>query len=280
MFRPVLVLAGLLIVGCASRSPAPSVRGARSVATDTPAPPPVSGAAAVPIDTTSKRPTLPMSVVGTRMAERSLAAGVFGARNNPILTSGPTGQQDYLRRLKCPAGASPWWVRNGSLGSANAAADGHILDVYTVGCPDVMPFLLYMDMYHSGRAMDPIPGMTVLPELPARLATGCPPQMTANADSNATWVFASDEVETMARPIQQLVTTLTGTGASNGTQQVSFIIDTLGVVEPESIRAGAVGAADRFEVVKKVLLALKATPAEHHAGCKVRMGVSTTFRFQ
>ena len=201
----------------------------------------------------------------------------LGSRENPVQSSGPFGEREYLQRLKCPDGTPPTFSRNGSV---RAGADGHILDLYSVKCPGNAPtHSVFMDMYHSVRERRAISGFTVLPELPARLAKGCPPQVGPTADSSARYVFNFLEVEKPATPIEPLPTQPIAVG-TRGYVTVGFVIDTTGRPEPESIRFRDAPAGNMKAVADSIMAGLRYTAAEHHVGCRVRQGTSLQLTFR
>ncbi len=264
-----LAIVGLLIVGCASRSATPAVMvqgGSRPVfsipgAGLTPGP--------VPIDMASERPTrLEAMPLYMPVAEKSLQAGVPGSRSRPIRVDGELNEAEYIRRLRCPGGESPAFYSHGNLGPGDRAEDSHLLNVFTIECPDVMPFLLYMDRDHVVRAMDPIPGFTLLPFLPGRAASGCPPEVTADPDSNAAWVFTSSELEKL--PATKGLPGVVNLRSDSPGMYARFVVDTLGRVELESLRLAAPVSAREYQNIRKWAADLRFTPGEHRLGCKVR----------
>lgn len=201
----------------------------------------------------------------------------LGSKLNPVQTRGPFGEREYLRRLVCPGGASPAFNRRGSVG---AGGDGHILDVYIVQCPNGgLNADVYMDMYHGEhRERRAIAGFGVLPELPARLATGCPPQVGPTADSSARYVFNFLEVATPVRALNLPVSPIDA--GVEGYASVGFIVDTTGRPEPGSIQVDSYVDAKIRTVAERVALDLRFTPAEHHPGCRVRQGTGVELRFR
>lgn len=266
-----LLAASLITAACASR-------GARVTQPAPAAPAPAAPAAPAP---TALAPNPPMAarVGGTTMAPGTLDSTALGSPARPVLANGPTGQREYLLRLQCRDLKTPTFVRSGSTGSRAGYGDGHILDGYAVTCPgDGTRIEIYMDMYHAGRTMEPVPGFTILPETPARMAQGCPPAITANADSNAAHIFSFLEVAKPPVAVVPWGSPVRGYGLT-GLQQVSFVIDTLGVPVATTFTAGGITAPDRFEAVKKLIGGTRFTPAEHHPGCKVPYRFSTNIVF-
>ncbi len=277
-----VTLLGLLIVGCASRpaTPAVMVQGGSRPVHHIPVPGLTRGP--VPIDMVSVQPPGLKVVPGSVVAEKSLREGELGSRSRPIQTDGWQDQHEYIRRLRCPGGGTPFFYSNGSLGPGARTEDPHPLSVFTIECPDVMPFLLYMDKFHVVRAMDPIPGFTILPFLPGRAASGCPPQVTADPDSNAAWVFNNSEIE---KPAELKGMSFERSGFETMEWHASFVVDTLGRVELESLRLAKPVTASRYKDIQRWAAGLRFTSAEHRPGCKVRalfemgiMALSTSSR--
>ena len=55
----------------------------------------------------------------------------LGERSNPVRANNPTGQRDYLMRLRCPGGDAPRFERAGSFGPGPY---GGVIDMYDVAC--------------------------------------------------------------------------------------------------------------------------------------------------
>jgi hypothetical protein len=99
--------------------------------------------------------------------EKAIAAAdrhPLGSRKNPVRENMPAGQLAYLRRLRCADGATPQPARKGNVG---VGVFRNIVDLYTVTCPGGAPVEVYMDMYHDGPELRPIPGFTIVPPEPA-----------------------------------------------------------------------------------------------------------------
>ena len=201
----------------------------------------------------------------------------LGSEANPVRGPGPFGEREYLHRLRCADGASPAFNRHGSVGRG---ADGHILDVYGVTCPNAgSDVSVYMDMYDGDvRERRAIPGFTIFPELPARTASGCPPQTGPTPDSSARYVFNYLEVETPARLLTQPPVPIKA-GFENYVS-VGFVVDTIGHVEPGSLQMAEFVDAQARAAVERVVLAFQFTPAEHHRGCRVRQGTGVNLEFK
>ena len=96
--------------------------------------------------------------------ERALeaaAAHPLGALENPVRASTPSGQQAYLRRLRCADGRAPQFQRSGNLG---LGVYGNIIDAYQLVCrsSEAAQATVIMDMYHQGHVEHrPVPGFTI-----------------------------------------------------------------------------------------------------------------------
>ena len=60
-------------------------------------------------------------------------AAPLGAHGNPVRVDGPSGEHEYLARLRCLEGNAPKFERLGSVGEGPY---GSILDVYDLRCMD------------------------------------------------------------------------------------------------------------------------------------------------
>jgi hypothetical protein len=165
------------------------------------------------------------------------------------------------------------------LGSKSGTADEHMVDTYIVHCsPSGPTVLVEMDMYHDHRESAPVGPFMVLADLPAKLATGCPPEISSNPDSNAHYVFSAFEVE---RPVQ-LVTDeqpIYPVGF-DGRAWVSAIVDTARVPEPASIQIRYAEPSKVRPHVPAALAAIRFQPALHHAGCVVRQRIEGPVEFR
>lgn len=101
-------------------------------------------------------------------------SGPLGNYGNPIRTNGPGGQHDYLLRLRCIDGLSPWFERRGSVG---IGPYNRMVDAYTIQCRDDEPMEVIMDMYHCVEETRPIDGFEIIPRtVPIRPFGACPDQ--------------------------------------------------------------------------------------------------------
>jgi hypothetical protein len=85
----------------------------------------------------------------------------LGSKANPIRENMPQGQLAYLRRLRCPDGTAPAFFREGNVGTGIYR---NIVDLYKVTCAGSAPVEVYMDMYHDGPELRPVPGFTMAPD--------------------------------------------------------------------------------------------------------------------
>jgi hypothetical protein len=102
------------------------------------------------------------------LADDDLASRIEAARahplgsfENPVRASGPEGQREYLRRLRCTNGRIPQFERIGNFGRG---VFGSVVDGYSVDCGEAGPgeAEVFMDMYHNGyRETDPVPGFAI-----------------------------------------------------------------------------------------------------------------------
>jgi hypothetical protein len=215
-------------------------------------------------------------VAGFRQPVPYDSAAPLGDISHPVRVNGPFGEREYLVRLRCADGSAPSFDRQGS--RPNDGVDSHILDHYTVACTSDAPMQVFMDMYHDNRERRPVGRLSILPELPARSAVGCPPQVGPTADSSARYVFNSLEVETPAEPLD-LPNGPVKVGV-NGYVGVSFVVDTAGRPEPSSIVHDDYEPAALKDAATKIVLGLHFRPAQHHAGCRVRQGTGLELQLQ
>jgi hypothetical protein len=200
----------------------------------------------------------------------------LGSFENPILTRGPSGEAEYIARMRCPDGTR---VRVLTRGSRGGGPHGHFIDAYELRCEaQATTHTVHMDMYHGegDRERRPVAPLGVLAEHPARLAEGCPPRVVADADSSARYVFIWWEVE---KPVRLTNPVTPITWPTYGIVPFSFIIDRNGAIEPGSVVPGAVRDTAMLRVATERLPTLTFDAAEHRPGCRVRQrsGVSFTF---
>lgn len=222
----------------------------------------------------------PLSIASSQPPVRDTVvdpSAPLGSSTNPVLANGPSGEREFLARLRCEDGKVPDVLGRGSSGGG---AHGHIIDTYTLRCGATgSTQSLFMDMYHGPeREKRAVPGFSVLAEHPARLATGCPPQVVPNADSSARYVFIWYEVEKSAKlqaPVPQSVP-----GRAVGVLSVGYVIDTTGAIAPGSVRFSQEDDTVAVNAARQILNSVRFVPAEHHAGCKVRQFSGGNFTVQ
>jgi hypothetical protein len=98
-----------------------------------------------------------------RAVERA-AGQPLGSRLNPVRVSAPSGEHEYIARLRCGDGTAP---RVGQRSNAGEGPFGTIIDVYPLDCGEATPrrFELAMDMYHDDHVETRAPeGFTLAPK--------------------------------------------------------------------------------------------------------------------
>ena len=173
--------------------------------------------------------------------------------------------------------------------------DGHIIDGYHVVCdrplherdsadreePAPGVVTIYIDMYHVDyREMAAVPGFTVLPDIPARVATGCPPRVVADRDSAARYVFSDLEVARPVRLSRKFDVDAPVHVGTEGRVFVEFVVDTLGRPEPGSLNVRYISDEALRPHIVGALLRIPLAPAEHHADCKVRQHLAVPINFR
>jgi len=214
----------------------------------------------------------------------------LGSSQNPVLAGGVFGEREFLMRLRCPNGTAVAFVRIGSFGSRPDSTgprqgDAHMLDGYRITCPDreggTHESTIYLDMYHAGhRERGPLPPYTVLPELPARTATGCPPRVYDDSVRSAAHVFNYLEVEHPVTVLNPPPTPIM-VGVSR-VVRVSFVVDTAGRIEMSTLRWDPANRPTDPPAMRvdSLMAGLIFTPALHHAGCRVRQGHGMVLEFR
>ena len=216
----------------------------------------------------------------------------LGSQENPVRAEGPTGEREYLTRLRCPSGSVPNFER---IGSFAPTSDGHIIDGYQVLCDRPLPeraavlrgestpdlVTIYIDMYHDGyREMAAVPGFTVLPDIPARVAIGCPPRVVADRDSAARYVFSELEVARPVRLSREFDVDAPVQVGVEGRVFVEFVVDTLGRPEPGSLNVRYITDEALRPHIVGALMRIPLAPAEHHPDCKVRQRLAVPINFR
>lgn len=198
----------------------------------------------------------------------------LGTPSNPVRASMPPGQREYLMRLRCPEGDEPTFARQGSLGRG---PHGSTVDRYRVTCKSGHTAFIVMDMYHRGyREMEAVPGFSVLPELPAKVAQGCPPAVPGVAPGQ--YVFRPLEVRKGAS-IDRSELKVTRPGLK-GRAYVRAVVDDAGSLVPASIEVVYSETPELEAAASEVARSLRFRPAEHHAGCFVPQHLEFPLQFQ
>ncbi|HEX8261704.1 MAG TPA: hypothetical protein VF547_02400 [Allosphingosinicella sp.] len=106
------------------------------------------------------------SIGGGGLSGKKLAKAIakaerspLGSKANPVRENMPTGELAYLARLRCPDGSKPAAERQGNVGMG---VYRNIVDLYRVTCAGAAPVEIYMDMYHDGPELRPVPGFTIV----------------------------------------------------------------------------------------------------------------------
>jgi hypothetical protein len=87
-------------------------------------------------------------------------ASPLGSKANPVRENMPKGEYTYLHRLRCADGQAPAANRVGNVGTG---VYGNIVDLFRVTCAGAATVEIYMDMYHDGPELRPVPGFTIAP---------------------------------------------------------------------------------------------------------------------
>ncbi len=198
----------------------------------------------------------------------------LGSVNNPVRAFMPVGEWEYFMRLRCIAGDTPTFERKGSIG---AGPYENVLDSYAVNCATGLTATVIIDMYHQGyREMTAVPGFTILPDLPARVAKGCPPEVSGTPIGQ--YIFNSLEVGTPAH-INKEDIEVTRAGIS-GRAFVRMVVDASGVPDPATIKVFQATNEDVNNSTLELVKNLRITPAMHHADCTVPQHVQFTVTFK
>jgi len=192
----------------------------------------------------------------------SVFASELGSKERPVRAFMPAGEREYIMRLRCPSGQEPLFER---LGSVGRGPYGNIVDGYKLKCGDVES-MLYIDMYHqSYREQETIPGFTLLREIPARVATGCPPAVHGHAPGS--YVFRPLEV--MRNPVSERDLRAPVRIGTKGRAYARFTIDEKGSVVAKTIEVVYLSDESLRTPTVEHLSRLQYAPALHHDGCTV-----------
>ncbi|GGD65158.1 hypothetical protein [Croceicoccus mobilis] len=99
-----------------------------------------------------------MSGVELNTAIEAAQAHPLGTADNPVRTTMPEGEAQYLDALRCSDNRPPAYRR---LSSGGTGPYGNIVDYFEVACPDTTHEIV-MDMYHGGYVeSEAVPGFTI-----------------------------------------------------------------------------------------------------------------------
>ena len=186
----------------------------------------------------------------------------LGSKERPVRAFMPAGEREYIMRLRCPGGNEPLFERVGSFGRGPY---GNIIDGYSLKCGDAES-ILYIDMYHqSYREQETIPGFILLTEIPAKVATGCPPAVPGHAPGN--YVFRPLEV--LRNPVPERDLRAPVRIGTKGRAYAEFTIDENGSVVAKTIEVVYLSEESLRVPTLEYLSRLKYAPALHHDGCIV-----------
>ncbi|EIJ35441.1 tetratricopeptide repeat protein [Thiothrix nivea] len=84
----------------------------------------------------------------------------LGSWDNPVKCNSPSGEREYLSRLRCSSGDMVDFER---LGNSGEGVFGNIVDDYELRCINSKKTVhVYMDMYHDYRESQPIDGFSII----------------------------------------------------------------------------------------------------------------------
>lgn len=190
-------------------------------------------------------------------------AAPLGSFENPVRCDMPSGEREYLMRLRCIDGGTP---EIGDRASFGKGPDDHIVDGVELRCADGTKQKIFMDMYHRGqREMEAVPGFAITAQVPARAAVGCPPEVPGTIPGK--YVFEALEVDFPARP--PLGALQVQSPDLEGDVRVKLVVLPSGKVDRRSIEViGSEGDELRGRALA-ILGRLQFQAAEHHHGCRV-----------
>jgi len=113
--------------------------------------------------------SLAASMAPYKVRSTARTSGPLGSETNPVRVYMPTGEREYLSRLRCSNGKQPQFERHGSGGFS---PHQRIMDLYGVDCGSGAQ-TVFMDMYHCVEDDAPIPGFEIVPELGSREKDEC-----------------------------------------------------------------------------------------------------------
>lgn len=201
-------------------------------------------------------------------------AAPLGSKESPVRCDAPAGEREYLRRLRCPDGAPPEILARASYGRGPY---GNVVDGYDVECSGGRKQRIYMDMYHHRhREMEPVPGFTLLPELPARAAAGCPPVVPGTTPG--TYVFDALEVDFPARPPRDWMD-VEGS-AIKGDVVARLVVLPSGRADRDAIQISRTDDEALRALAIERIEKTRFQAAEHRHGCRVPQAMEIGIRFR
>jgi hypothetical protein len=211
---------------------------------------------------------------GDQTAAEPGASSPLGSFETPVRCDMPSGEREYLRRLRCPDGAPPEIHGRASYGRGPY---GNVLDGYEVECSGRGKQHIFMDMYHRRhREMESVPGFTLLPDLPARAAAGCPPVVPGATPG--TYVFDALEVDFPARPPRDWME-VEG-AAIKGDVVVQLVVLPSGRADRDSIEISRTDDEALRALARERVENTRFQAAEHRHGCRVPQAMEIGIRYR
>ena len=113
--------------------------------------------------------SLASSMAPYQVESTAPTSGALGSETNPVRVYMPSGEREYLSRLRCPNGKQPQFERHGSGGFS---PHQRIMDIHGVDCGSGSQ-TVFMDMYHCVEDAKPVPGFEIVPEIGNRDKDEC-----------------------------------------------------------------------------------------------------------
>jgi hypothetical protein len=199
----------------------------------------------------------------------------LGAIENPIRACGPDGQREYVKRLQCASGKPPAFSRSGSGGRG---VYGTVIDHYELQC-DSQKTEFVMDMYHCKHREAEAPrGFKFLPFDYARMAKGCPPDVSPGDGANHRFEWYEVETPAVAPAELRNPPGLRGVG-EGGWTFINGVVKEDGKLERESLRVSSNEPARNLQPIIDFVKSVVFSPAIHHQGCSVRQIVDVRVVF-
>lgn len=146
---------------------------------------------------------------------------------------------------------------------------GSVVDGYNVECAGTQT-LVIIDMYScKQRELRPVPGYTILADLPAKIAKGCPPVVVAVPAGE--YVFDALEVSKPLKPPSVIANK--PKLAAGGWVYFSFVVNEQGVPIPSMIEVKYAKNESMKQPALDFAKALRFEPAIHHDDCAVKQRV-------